>query len=125
MKKKFFVLFISLFICIIIIFIGRGFAEELVQSNVLEPDLTIQIVIPKKVSIFSDCGPVMEINQIVHLTSELEGFEDCEEIIYQWEVDKNDGNGLCAIEGANEDHYEFAITHETVTWAWRLTVYYK
>lgn len=67
----------------------------------------------------------MEVNQIVHLTSELEGFEDCTEIIYQWEVDKNDGNGLCVIEGANEDHYEFAITRETITWAWRLTVYYK
>ena len=59
----------------------------------------------------------------VYLTSKLEGFEDCEEILYIWKVDK--GSGFEEIPGANEATYTFAATEETLTWSWHLTVLYR
>ena len=57
------------------------------------------------------------------LTSLLEGFEDCAAIKYQWECDK--GDGFKPIDGANSDHYSYPATVETMSWSYRLTVFYK
>ena len=77
----------------------------------------------KKVTIFSSrwtkCAPGANLA----LTSVLEGFEDCEEILYQWMVNK--GDGFEEIEGANKDTYYFTATEENLEWGWKLIVYYK
>ena len=77
---------------------------------------------PKKVTIFSSRTVLMTEGETVYLTSKLEGFEDAEEILYVWKVNK--GNGFEEIPGANEATYTFAATEETLTWSWHLTVLY-
>ena len=61
--------------------------------------------------------------ETITLTSLLEGFEDCEKIVYQWECDK--GEGFEPVAGANSDTWEYAGTAETLAWNWRLKVYFK
>ena len=78
---------------------------------------------PKKVTIFSSRTMLMTEGEPVYLTSKLEGFEDCEEILYIWKVDK--GSGFEEIPDANEATYSFAATEETLTWSWHLTVLYR
>ena len=78
---------------------------------------------PKKVTIFSSRTVLMNEGETVYLTSKLEGFEDCEEILFAWKADK--GNGFEEIPGANEDAYSFTATEETLAWSWRLTVLYR
>ncbi|MBQ9409416.1 MAG: SH3 domain-containing protein [Clostridia bacterium] len=77
----------------------------------------------KKVTIFTSRRTVMEVGETVYLTSKLEGFEDCNEIMYVWKVDKGDGFEVVA--GANEDTYTFSADAESLTWGWQLTVYYR
>ena len=81
------------------------------------------VEIPKKVTIFTSRRVAMEQGEPVHLTSKLEGFEDCEEILYQWLVDK--GNGYEEVEGANDATYTFSANAETLSWGWKLEVYYR
>ena len=74
----------------------------------------------RKVKISSSQKSVMKPGEMVKLTSSLEGFEDCEEISYQWEVDK--GDGFEAVAGATSDSYSFEATKESLGWSWRLSV---
>ena len=87
-----------------------------------EPDEET-VEIPKKVTIFTSRRTVMEEGEPVLLTSKLEGFEDCEEVLYIWKVDK--GDGFEVIEGANESTYTFTATMESLAWDWHLTVLYR
>ena len=79
--------------------------------------------LPKKVTIFTSRRVVMTVGEPVVLTSKLEGFEDCEEIYFQWKGDK--GNGCEDVPGANEDSYVFDASAESLGWGWRLTVSYR
>jgi len=88
-----------------------------------EPEATEKPKVKKKVFVFSDRKSVMEIGETVHLTSRLEGFENCTDITYQWEY--NDGNGFVPMEGATEDSYSFAADIQSLSRAWRLTVYFN
>lgn len=114
--------FIALIVCILFAaFIA--FADEVV-SPALAPDPDIQLLPRMSVSITSDRQPIMRVGQIVHLTSQLIGF-DGYELSYQWECDKNDGNGFQPVLGATSNHYEFEATKETLSWSWRLAVNYR
>ena len=75
-----------------------------------------------KVTIFSSRRSVMMPGETVTLTSKLEGFEGYETLL-QWECDK--GNGYENVEGANGDSYSFEASVETLSYGWRLTVYYR
>ncbi len=75
-----------------------------------------------KATIFSSRSAVMEPGETVTLTSRLE-HADGYEIRYQWECDR--GAGFEAIEGANSDTYTFAADTETLSYNWRLVVYYR
>ena len=75
-----------------------------------------------KVTIFSSRRSVMTPGETVTLTCKLEGFEGYETLL-QWECDK--GNGFEDIEGANGDSYSFEASIETLSYDWRLTVYYR
>ena len=81
------------------------------------------VEIPKKVTIFSSRRTVMTRGETVELTSLLEGFEDCSEILYQWECDN--GSGFVAVPGANSASYSFKASATTLSWGWRLTVSYR
>ncbi len=91
------------------------------KTNVAEfPNVSIE---GKKVTIFSSRRVVMIAGEPVYLTSRLEGFEDCKEILYIWYVDK--GNGFEKVEGANEDTYVFTADAETLSWGWQLEVLFR
>lgn len=75
-----------------------------------------------KVTIFSSRRSVMADGETVFLTSRIEGFEGLE-IMYQWSVDK--GNGFEVIDGANSDSYSFEASVETLSYDWKLTVFYR
>ena len=77
----------------------------------------------KKVTIFSSRRTVMKTGETVELTSVLEGFEGCEEILYQWECDK--GNGFEPVPGATGASYSFEANSESLDWDWQLTVYFR
>ena len=75
-----------------------------------------------KVTIFSSRRTVMKAGETVVLTSKLEGFDGFE-IKYQWECDK--GEGFQPVADGNADAYAFEASQETLSWDWRLTVFYR
>ena len=77
----------------------------------------------KNVTIFSDHREIMLDGEPIHLTSLLEGFEDCIEIAYQWECDK--GDGFEPVENGTGDSYTYKASLESMAWGWQLVVYYK
>ena len=98
----------------------EGLLPETTPAPSTEPDET---PVPNfKVTIFSSRRSVMAPGETVTLTSKLEGFEGYETLL-QWECDK--GNGFEDIEGANGDSYSFEASIETLSYDWRLTVYYR
>ena len=77
----------------------------------------------QSVTIFSSHRKSMKVGEYVHLTSRIEGF-DGYEIRYQWECDKHDGMGFQDVSGADSSEYSFRASAETLSWDWRLSVYY-
>ena len=75
-----------------------------------------------KVTIFSSRRSVMEPGETVYLTSKIEGF-DGYETMYQWQCDK--GNGFEDIAGANDATYAFGADVDTLSYDWKLLVYYR
>ena len=96
---------------------------DLTEEEPAEEPAEVPVETPKKVTIFTSRRTVMEEGEPVYLTSKLEGFEDCEDILYIWYVDK--GNGFEEVEGANEDTYTFTADAESLTWGWQLEVLYR
>ena len=93
-------------------------SEEIAEEEAEEEDPEADM----KVTIFSSRRTLMTEGEDVYLTSKLEGFDGFETYL-QWECDK--GEGFQDVEGANEDTYVFSASVESLSWNWRLTVYYK
>ncbi len=72
----------------------------------------------KKVTIFTSQRAQMEEGEEITLSSVLEGFENVQNLTYQWECDK--GNGFEPVEGANGESYSYPATAESFSWSWRL-----
>ena len=89
---------------------------------------SVEIEVPEeekaqpKVTIFSSREAVMEPGETVVLTSSVE-YAEGYEIRYQWECDR--GGGFEAVEGANGDTYAFEADVQTLSYNWRLIVYYR
>ena len=79
----------------------------------------------KKVTIFSSRWETTEIGKKIYLTSVLEGFEDCEEIYYQWMCDLGDGFFPVKNSSAQQDEYSFTATEENLHSRWKLVVSYR
>ena len=75
----------------------------------------------RSVSIFSSQGDVVTEGEIIYLTSVLKGFDGLE-VTYQWQVDRDDGNGWVDVEGATRDRHMFVASKETIKYSWRLVV---
>ena len=75
----------------------------------------------RSVSIFSSQGSMVTEGEIIYLTSVLEGFDGLD-VTYQWQVDRDDGNGWVDVEGANRDKHMFVASKETIRYSWRLIV---
>ena len=102
--------------------VGYVFAEDL--RAWLEPEETKEDAgEDMKVTIFSSHRRGMEAGETVLLSSRIEGF-DGYEIRYQWECDKHDGRGFHDVDGANESEYGFIASADSLSWDWRLSIYY-
>ena len=80
--------------------------------------------VERKVMIYSTRKDVVTEGDIIELTGALIGFDDVpdEAISFQWEVDRNDGAGWVAVEGATKWYYKFIANKETILYNWRLIV---
>ena len=87
-----------------------------------EPEAPAEV--ERKVMIYSTRKDVVTEGDIIELTGALIGFDDVpdEAISFQWEVDRNDGEGWVAVEGATKWYYKFIANKETIMYNWRLTV---
>ena len=87
-----------------------------------EPEAPAEV--ERKVMIYSTRKDVVTEGDIIELTGALIGFDDVpdEAISFQWEVDRNDGAGWVAVEGATKWYYKFIANKETILYNWRLTV---
>lgn len=99
--------------------VGYVYKASVFNEGVEEPEAEKA---QPKATIFSSRSAVMEPGETVILTSRLED-ADGYEIRYQWECDR--GAGFEAIEGANSDTYTFAADTQTLSYNWRLVVYYR
>ena len=73
------------------------------------------------VVIFSSRRSVVMPGETIYLTSKISGFDNYE-VSYQWQCDK--GNGFEDVSGATSDSYSFAASVETLSYDWRLAIYY-
>ena len=102
---------------------GYVFAADLAAWLDL-PEPEEDAVPERRIFIFCSRRTQMTEGEEVWLTSRIEGYEGLE-IMYQWECDRHDGLGFTDVEGANGDSFAFRATVETLSWDWRLSVYYR
>ena len=102
-----------------------GTEPEGTEEPGIEPEGTEEPAeVERKVMIYSTRKDVVTEGDIIELTGALIGFDDVpdEAIHFQWEVDRNDGEGWVAVEGATKWYYKFIANKETILYNWRLTV---
>jgi hypothetical protein len=74
----------------------------------------------RKVYITSSRTDEVTDGDAVYLEAHLVGFDGLT-VNYQWQCDKNDGNGWQNV-GTNRNYHVFIATRETVQYSWRLIV---
>ncbi len=77
----------------------------------------------KKITLLSSRGNVVSDGEKIFLSCKLEGFDDVQELMLQWECDK--GEGFEAVEGATGTELTFIADADSLGWKWRLRVYYR
>ena len=98
----------------------EGFEELDEEAGEVE---TPEPVKPKrKVIIKSSQGEVVTEGEVITLRCELIGFDDDEQVTYQWQVDRGEGNGWEDVEGATKDKHIFIADRTTIRYSWRLIV---
>lgn len=75
-----------------------------------------------EVIIRSSQGEIVTEGDVITLTSELRGFGDDEQVEYQWQVDRGNGDGWEDVAGANKDKFVFVADRESIRYSWRLIV---
>ncbi|NLD60763.1 MAG: hypothetical protein GX647_14050 [Clostridiales bacterium] len=89
---------------------------------VIIEDAPVPLAAPvRSVRIFTTLDSVISEGDKVKLTSELIGFEDVR-VALQWQYSDNRGENWKNVDGANEDHYTYAVSSENINYAWRLMV---
>ena len=80
------------------------------------------IIKRREVIIRSSQGEIVTEGEVITLRSELRGFGDDEQVTYQWQVDRGEGNGWEDVEGATKDKHVFIADRTTIRYSWRLIV---
>ena len=94
--------------------------EELDEDT---DEVTTEPTVQKReVIIRSSQGEVVTEGEVITLRSELRGFGDDEQVTYQWQVDRGEGNGWEDVEGATKDKHIFIADRTTIQYSWRLIV---
>ena len=76
----------------------------------------------REVIIRSSQKDIVTAGDQITLSSELRGFGDDEQVTYQWQVDRGEGNGWEDVEGATKDKHVFIADRTTIRYSWRLIV---
>ena len=95
--------------------------QEMEAAAQMEADVQPQK--EPKVTIFTSKWSNTGIGDTINLSCILEGFEQYDEIYYQWTADR--GFGFESIEGANEDTYSYVADEDNLSWSWQLLVYHR
>ena len=122
---------INLIMCVLVLLISVGYADSLatptdLETAVTSEELSFNMVEPLdvRVEIWSDLPDYLYEGDPVHLYSIVYGAEGLE-LHYQWEYDKHDGLGWQPIPYANEPMYTIYASIETLSYDYRLIVYYR
>ncbi len=75
-----------------------------------------------RVSLDSSATSQMTEGETVVLTASISGF-DGYEVMYQWSCNK--GNGFEVVSTGSESTYSFSATQESLSWDWKVDVYYR
>ena len=92
---------------------------EIIQPT---PEPTPRPIIKVKIHWKEPIPQTLVKGEFLQLVSKLENCETAQSITYQWQVDKQDGNGFVDINGANNSTYTVTITKELYNYTWRLKV---
>lgn len=92
---------------------------EIIQPT---PEPTPRPIIKVKIHWKEPIPQTLVEGESLQLVSKLENCETAQSITYQWQVDKQDGNGFVDINGANNSTYTVMITKELYNYTWRLKV---
>ena len=97
--------------------------EDFEELNEDVGEVTAEPAKPKReVIIRSSQGEVVTEGEVITLRSELRGFDDDEQVTYQWQVDRGEGNGWEDVDGATKDKHVFIADRTTIRYSWRLIV---
>ncbi len=97
--------------------------EDVEELNEDAGEVTAEPAAQKRqVIIRSSQGEVVTEGEVITLRSELRGFGDDEQVTYQWQVDRGEGNGWEDVEGATKDKHVFIADRTTIQYSWRLIV---
>ena len=77
----------------------------------------------RKVNIFTSRKTMVTEGEAIHLTSMIQGFDDCIVIEYQWQYDR--GNGWEDVPDATEPTYTYTADAVTLKYNWRLKVHWE
>ena len=77
----------------------------------------------RKVNIFTSRKTMVTEGEPIHLTSMIQGFEDCIVIEYQWQYDR--GIGWEDVPDATEPTYTYTADAVTLKYNWRLKVHWE
>ncbi len=97
----------------------EGFEELDEEAGEVTGEAAVQ---KREVIIRSSQGEVVTEGEVITLRSELRGFGDDEQVTYQWQVDRGEGNGWEDVEGATKDKHVFIADRTTIRYSWRLIV---
>ena len=106
----------------------EGYEPEGTEPEVTETEgagePAVEEPVERSVMIYSTRKDVVTKGDIIELTGVLIGFDDVPDsaITFQWQVDRNDGEGWQDVEGANRWYYKFIANQETILYNWRLIV---
>ena len=97
----------------------EGFEELDEEAGEVTEEAAVQ---KREVIISSSQKEIVTEGDQITLSSELRGFDDDEQVTYQWQVDRGDGNGWQDVEGATKDKHVFIADRTTIRYSWRLIV---
>ena len=97
----------------------EGFEELDEDAGEVAEELAKQ---KRQVIIKSSQGEVVTEGEVITLRCELIGFDDDEQVTYQWQVDRGEGNGWEDVEGATKGKHIFIADRNTIRYSWRLIV---
>ena len=93
------------------------------EIEIIEPEPT---PVPKAVKIQWENYPkIVSVGDTLKITSTLIGFEEVSMIMYEWQVNRHDGNDYITLMDENGPTLTIVATKETLSYEYRLVVHWE